>query len=157
MSLDQAQQEKLTSLVGDRLRAERERIGIRQADAALLCGVTREMWGRYERGAMPNSGVLVALIGHGFDVNWILGGTRLINDEGTLPERERELLERYRSTDEEGRAAIDRAAAMEALRSSRQVPVDERFRVQELPATVLTVHEPAAAPPAPRKRKPAKP
>lgn len=74
------------------------------------------MWGKYERGAMPSSSVLVALIQHGFDVNWVLGGQRLINDEGTLPERERTLLERYRATDDDGRNAIDRIAALEAMR-----------------------------------------
>lgn len=92
---------------------------MRQEDAALIAGVTPAMYGRYERGvSLPNADVLVRLLSAGVDINWCLGGMRLINDEGTLPERERVLLERYRDMDEDGRAAIDRAAAMEAVRSA---------------------------------------
>jgi transcriptional regulator with XRE-family HTH domain len=111
------EEDKPHSLVGNRLREERHRLDITQADAALLCGVTREMWGRYERGAMPSAHVLALLIGQGVDVNYILGGTRVIEVEGMLPSRERELLRSFREMDEEGRAAITRAAAMELQRS----------------------------------------
>jgi transcriptional regulator with XRE-family HTH domain len=125
------------SLVGNRLREERHRLDITQADAALLCGVTREMWGRYERGAMPSAHVLVLLIGHGVDVNYILGGTRVIEDAGMLPARERELLQSFREMDEEGRSAITRAAAME-LDRSRFGPQLQR---QQSPAPHKTIKQ----------------
>lgn len=105
-------QEKPSSLVGIRLREERERIGITQADAALLVGVSREMWGRYERGAMPSSEVLLRAQGHGFDVNYILGGARVLS-EATLVNEERTLIERYRAVDGAGKAAILRATENE--------------------------------------------
>lgn len=116
-SRGQVNQEKPGSLVGIRLREERQRLGIRQSDAALLAGVSREMWGKYERGSVPSSTVLLALMGHGFDVNWVLGGTRVLADESTLNEPEQRLIEDFRSTDDEGRAAIQRTARLEALRA----------------------------------------
>lgn len=161
--------------LGERLRSERERLGIGQADAALLAGVSRNMWGAYERGlSVPNGDVLVRLLGQGVDVNWCLGGMRLINDERTLPDRERVLLERYRSMDEEGRLALDRAAAMEYARSeagtrpAKPAPPrgDSQFSIKRsniaqvagrdlhvTGTTRLTVQEPPAPDPQPRPRK----
>lgn len=102
--------------MGLRLRQERERIGISQQSAALLAGVTRAMWGRYESDeSTPNATVLMQLIGHGFDVNHVLGGSRTISDN-TLSEAEEALISHYRDMDPEGRAAIDRMAAMETQR-----------------------------------------
>lgn len=137
-----------------RLREERERIGVKQADAALLAGVSRNMWGAYERGeAKPGADVLLALMQHGFDLNYVLGGTRLINDEGTLPERERTLLERYRSTDDDGRNAVDRIAALEAMRVAHDSAVPGGYGGS--PATKVLLHEPEPPPLAPKRpRKP---
>ena len=100
----------------ERLREERNRIGIDQSDAALLAGVSRNMWGAYERGvSAPGAPVLVRLLGHGFDLNYILGGSRTIS-ESTLSPDEETLIEQYRSMDAEGRASVTRAAMLEALR-----------------------------------------
>ena len=104
-----------TSHVGIRLCEERKRIGLSQLSAGLIAGVSREQWGRYERGSMPNAVVLVALIGQGFDVNYILGGARTLS-ESTLGEAEELVLHCYRCTDDEGRASIERLARMEAAR-----------------------------------------
>lgn len=131
----------LTSQVGIRLREERERIGITQQSAALLCGVTREQWGRYERGSMPNSQVLVHLIGHGFDVNRILGGSRTITDN-TLTEPEETLVDDFRSTDDEGRAAITRTARMEAQRVRHApVPPGGTYPPASTASTAVLLHE----------------
>jgi transcriptional regulator with XRE-family HTH domain len=60
---------------GGRLRGQREALSLTQADAAALCGISREMWGRYEReAAMPGADVLAAMTGAGFDVAHILTG-----------------------------------------------------------------------------------
>ena len=79
-------------------------------------GVTRVQWGRYERGSMPNAEVLVRLIGQGFDVNYILGGSRILS-ESNLADHEHALLEGYRSLDEEGQAAVRRAVQLESMRA----------------------------------------
>lgn len=122
-----------------RLRSERDRLSLSALDTSLLAGVSREMWNRYERAAaLPNADVLLKLQGHGFDVNYILGGSRLLS-ESTLSDEERNLLGDYRSTDEEGRAAVSRAARMEAarMRSDPQKP----FAVREPAATAVVLHD----------------
>lgn len=107
----------MTTHVGDRLREERLRIGVSQEDAALLCGVSRAMWGRYERAvSLPGASVLLHLIGHGFDLNYILGGSRTLSDS-TLNDEETALLAAFRATDDEGRASALRAVNMERMRT----------------------------------------
>lgn len=60
-----------------RLLEERKRLGLSQADAAAACGVSREMWGKYERGAAsPGCDVLAAFSDTGADVLYILTGRR---------------------------------------------------------------------------------
>ncbi|HGJ8889584.1 TPA: helix-turn-helix domain-containing protein [Neisseria gonorrhoeae] len=39
-----------TSLFGKRLKEERIKLGLNQAEAAEKCGFSREMWGKWERG-----------------------------------------------------------------------------------------------------------
>lgn len=92
------------------------RLELSQADAALVTGVTREMWGRYERGAMPNAEVLLKAMGAGFDVNYILGGSRFLNEssESRLTDNERRLIEHFRKVDEQGQSTIFRVAENEA-------------------------------------------
>ncbi len=69
-----------SSLVGYRLREERERLGLKQSEIAELAGVSREMWGRYERGALPGSEVLIALASikspEKLDVLYVITGQR---------------------------------------------------------------------------------
>lgn len=58
-----------------RLASERMRLGMSQADAARVCEVSREVWGRYERGvAAPGAGVLRGFAQAGADVRYILVG-----------------------------------------------------------------------------------
>jgi len=60
-----------------RLLEERKRLGLSQADAAAACGVSREMWGKYERGAAsPGCDVMAAFSATGADVLYILTGRR---------------------------------------------------------------------------------
>lgn len=105
-----------TKHLGERLREERKRLGITQGDAALLVGVRREQWSHYESGAAPSSDVLVRLLGASFDLNYILGGTRTATED-PLTDQEGALLTDYRDTDDAGRAAIARTAALEASRA----------------------------------------
>lgn len=76
-----------SSLCVPRLKAERKRLSLKQADAAALCGVSRETWGKYERGVMvPGGDVLLSFALNGANVQYILtgedgGGIALTRDE----------------------------------------------------------------------------
>lgn len=101
------------SLSSPRLREERERLKLTQAEIAEKCGVSREIWGKYERGqAAPGGEVLFALAQIGADVMYILTGQRA--GGATLPNREAALLDNYRQSDERGRRMIEQLASAAA-------------------------------------------
>ena len=87
-----------------------------QADAAMLAGVSRVAYGAWERGAMPGADCLMRLLSGGFDVNYILGGSRILS-ESNLADHEHALLEGYRSLDEEGQAVMRRTLQLESMRA----------------------------------------
>lgn len=63
---------------GSRITEERTHAKLSQAQAAQRCGVSREMWGKYERGiASPGAEVLARLSEAGMDVLYILTSQRL--------------------------------------------------------------------------------
>ena len=137
------------SNVGERLREERKRIGVSQADAGGLAGVTREQFSRYEGGAMPGGDVLVQLMSHGFDINYVLGGSRTFS-EAALSEDETQLLGYFRATDNEGRQSVLRLARMECSRLAE--PVDP-YAVRPQTSSAVLLHD---APPSPTKKPPSK-
>ncbi|MHA6633458.1 helix-turn-helix domain-containing protein [Citrobacter farmeri] len=104
-----------TSQCVDRLKSERKRLSLNQADAAALCGVSRETWGKYERGTMvPGGDVLLSFAMNGANVQFILTG-----DEGggvVLNRDESELIAIFRKSP----LAI-KAAAMAALTAGNSV------------------------------------
>lgn len=104
-----------TSLVGNRLKEERLRLDLTQAQAAERCHVTREQWNRYEKGAMPGGQVLADLLQLGVDVVYVLSGAAQ-GQAMQLQADELDLVLRYRSADEAGRASISRIALLEAKR-----------------------------------------
>ncbi|ELI9007342.1 helix-turn-helix domain-containing protein [Enterobacter roggenkampii] len=73
-----------------RLKSERKRLALSQAEAAALCGVSRETWGKYERGSIvPGGDVLLSFAMNGANVQFILtgqesGGVALTRDEHDL-------------------------------------------------------------------------
>lgn len=86
------------------LKEERKRLGLSQAVLASECGVSREMWGKYERGqASPNCEVMEKLAGLGINVLYILTGRR---EAEALSTEEKLLIERYRVADEATRYRI---------------------------------------------------
>ncbi len=107
-----------SSLVGYRLREERERLGLKQSEIAELAGVSREMWGRYERGALPGCEVLIALASikspEKLDVLYIITGQRSapVDEAQALPPRERALIDNYRACDDDGKRVIEGAARL---------------------------------------------
>lgn len=62
---------------GSRIADERKAAGYSQAALAQACGVSREMWGKYERdAAVPGGDVLARTAAAGLDVLYILTGER---------------------------------------------------------------------------------
>lgn len=102
--------------LGARLRTARKGLGKSQDDMAAVCGVSREMWGKYERdAAMPGGEVLIKVALAGIDVNYILTGQRMGGAVATpaapaLSPRKAALLDHYEATSEEGKKIIEAAA-----------------------------------------------
>jgi transcriptional regulator with XRE-family HTH domain len=100
------------SLSAPRIREERERLGFNQAEMAERCGVSREIWGKYERGkAAPGGEVLFAFAQAGADMQYILTGQRA---GSALPRREAALIDNYRQSDERGKRIIEQTASAAA-------------------------------------------
>lgn len=92
-----------------RLKNERKRLGFNQASIAELCGISREIWGKYERGvAVPGGHVLCSFALNGANVQYILTGEN--NGGFMLTRDELELVNHFRAAP----LAI-KAAAMAAL------------------------------------------
>lgn len=105
-----------SSLFGKRLKEERNKLGLKQAEIAEKCGISREMWGKYERGEnQPGSEKLLSFQKVGIDINYVIHGIRAdtIRPSENLPEytaEEAELLALFRQSSELGRAVILSAA-----------------------------------------------
>ncbi|BAP41312.1 putative uncharacterized protein [Pseudomonas sp. StFLB209] len=92
--------------VGERLREERERLGLSQEDLASTGGVGRNTQGGYERGVRnPDTAYLVAVATLGVDVAFVLTGFRPVS--GLLPE-EAKVIDQYRRITDFDRQAISR-------------------------------------------------
>lgn len=99
----------LSSLFSVRLKSERIRLGLTQAEIASKCGVSREMWGKYERGvALAGSEVLFSLSAIGVDIGYLFSGERSSSD---LTQQEQILLADYRESNEQGKEAIEKTAS----------------------------------------------
>lgn len=106
--------ETFLSLCAERLTEERQRLGLKQVAAAALCKVSREVWGRYERGlAAPGGEVLMHFARAGADVQYILTGRRDAPPPEVLTSDERELLDLFRAA-----PLAVKAAAMGALQGA---------------------------------------
>lgn len=76
--------------IAARLKSERKRLALTQAEMAKSCGISREVWCRYEQGAgLPGSEVLQAFLKAGGNVHFILSGE--------YPAEEMVLIERFRA------------------------------------------------------------
>lgn len=94
-----------------------------QAVAGEKCGVSREMWGKYERGAaVPGGEVLFSFAAAGADVQYILTGIR---SSVALAPDEHLLLERYRTSPQE----LKDAALRVLLSGGQTQPQNAKFIV----------------------------
>ena len=110
-----------------RVKSERIKLSLNQAQAGDLCGVSREMWGKYERGdAVPGGEVLFAFAAAGADIQYILTGIPCIpvtteaENAQPLPSRAKALLDNYLNTDDTGKRIIE-ATALAAAQSQPTV------------------------------------
>jgi transcriptional regulator with XRE-family HTH domain len=81
---DQRMDVSFDAQLGQRLRAERERLGLSQQKAADGVGVRREMWSRYESGTEPGAAVLAAAGRLGFDLPYVLMGDQSARSQQSL-------------------------------------------------------------------------
>lgn len=127
----------INGLFAQRIKNERKRLGLTQAQAAENCGVSRQIWGRYETGqAMPNSELLFVFQSIGMDIHYLFSGVQIGRTVAELRERgamlgdgyrqltenlapstrsedERQLLLAYRDADEREKMFIQRAAGVD--------------------------------------------
>ncbi|WP_286976855.1 helix-turn-helix transcriptional regulator [Pseudomonas sp.] len=106
-----------TCAFGERLRVERERLGLKQEELGQFGGVNRNTQGKYEKGdRSPDASYLAAVYERGVDVLYVVTGARMLIPADSISIEESKLLENYRSLPDSDRAAMERmAAAMAAL------------------------------------------
>lgn len=110
------------SAIGERLRAERDRLGLNQEAFGALGGVNRNSQANYEKGIRsPDSDYLSAIAAAGVDVMYILTGQRMPRPVEGLSEREAVVLDNFRSLPEEDRASVQRLTNALAESAARDV------------------------------------
>ena len=103
--------ENFYSLFAARLAEERKRLRLSQSEAGKSCGVSREMWGKYERGlATMGTDVLALFAAQGADVLYVLTGERS-GAAPALSREEVELLDNYRHCPPDARKIVQAASA----------------------------------------------
>lgn len=109
-----------------RIAEERDRLGFTQEQIATACGVSRVMWGKYERGLAAMGGeYLFSFAAQGADINYILTGVRIGEIKFspeiplTITREEAALLDNYRHCPPDGQAAIKATSAALAQSSKK--------------------------------------
>lgn len=96
--------------IGERLREERERLGLSQPVFAAHAGTTKQTLFSWESGkTAPNAQQLAALASAGVDVMFVLSGTRA---QPPLQAAEAALLQSYRSCDAAAQVSLLQTAAL---------------------------------------------
>ncbi|MEH6490736.1 helix-turn-helix domain-containing protein [Halopseudomonas sp.] len=101
--------------IGDRLRAERERLGLNQEEFGQLGGVNRNSQANYEKGKRsPDAEYLAAVAKHGVDILHVVTGSRAPAEYFGLSIKESDVVANYRDMRDPDRATFERIS--EALR-----------------------------------------
>lgn len=96
--------------IGDRLREERECLGLSQDALARQCGVAPRSQRNYEAGdRLPDAEYLANLLRLGADVNYVLSGTR---DREALSKEETVLVANFRHCSPPGKANLMQTSAL---------------------------------------------
>ncbi|MCK9506426.1 MAG: helix-turn-helix domain-containing protein [Porticoccaceae bacterium] len=97
------------SSFGERLREERERLGLNQDEFGEIGGVNRNSQANYEKNKRnPDSAYMAAVAQKGVDVLYVLTGQRTPRKEEGLSEREKAVLDNFRSLPEGDQASVQR-------------------------------------------------
>lgn len=108
--------------VGERLKEERERLGLNQTEFGALLGVSRGTQKNYEQGANSlDLRYVSALEEHGADAAFVLTGRRRTPLGQLFSADEEELINQFRSITEEDQAAIRRFLQAMADDAARQL------------------------------------
>jgi transcriptional regulator with XRE-family HTH domain len=95
--------------VGERLREERERLGLNQTDFGVLTGVSRGTLKAYELGkGSPDIRYLSALAKAGVNVSFVLTGLEAAASSDEQSQAEAKLLNQYRVIPESDKEVIHR-------------------------------------------------
>lgn len=101
--------EEIRILVGARLKEERERLGLSQNALAEAAGVSKRSVAAWEGGeSTPGADDIAQLMGHGVDVLYVIAGSKTPRAADALSPEEAALVDNYKHSDEEGRAAARR-------------------------------------------------
>lgn len=101
---------ELLFCIGVRLREERERLEETQESIAKKLDITSKTWSKYELGKTnPTTMTLVMLGSFGFDVGYVLTGTK--SPVAGLSPKENTLVENYRSATPEHQSTLDTVSA----------------------------------------------
>jgi len=105
--------------IGDRLREERERLGLSQGVFGEIGGVKANAQGNYEKGERnPDAGYLAAIAARGVDVLYVVTGERRPTSSESLNEEEARLIAEFRSLPDEDRASVARLTLALSLTKS---------------------------------------
>lgn len=108
--------------LGDRLKAERKRIGMSQAALANAVGTTPRTVIQWEKGVTSPSGeVLVNYFKLGMDLLYVLTGRRTPQPAQSLSAEDTELLADYHAATQEDRAVVRRVLALAAGQGRKTV------------------------------------
>lgn len=115
-----------------RLKEERKKFGWTQAQAAEKCGISREMWGMYERGEyLPRSETLLSIKKAGINIDYVMHGVRHTErpseafSDGHAPE-EAELLALFRQLSAPDRHVLKRQAQMLLAVAEQEKKADKK-------------------------------
>nr|WP_308907891.1 helix-turn-helix transcriptional regulator [Pseudomonas canadensis] len=113
----------LSEEIGARLRQQRAQAGLTQDQLAEHLGVSKRTQGNYESGASDPPASYLSIAGEtlGFDVLYIVSGTRTTLKTDALSEAEDSIVQQYRSIPADDQRAIRRfvkAMADDAVKGS---------------------------------------
>nr|WP_254436672.1 helix-turn-helix transcriptional regulator [Pseudomonas asiatica] len=98
--------------IGERLKEERERLGLNQTEFAALAGASKNTQYNYEKGERsPDANYLAAAAQQGVDVLYVVTGQRIPSPEASIAADEMETLQQIRALGAEDRGAVGRLLA----------------------------------------------
>lgn len=106
--------------IGERLKEERERLGLNQTEFSAHAGASKNTQYNYEKGERsPDANYLAAASGLGVDVLYVLTGERKPQLADCITASEAKVLEYYRALPQADKGVLERTAAALADSAAR--------------------------------------